>query len=94
MLKPPSTVSRVALVRLPLTDVLMPRPVMMSSAFGLRSRRARDEGDELQVVAAVQGQVLDLLAVDRPRDLAGDRVDGLALHRDLDRLGEAADLER
>ncbi len=37
MLKPPSTVSSVAFVRLPLIEVLMPRPVMMSSAFGLRS---------------------------------------------------------
>ncbi len=54
---------------------------------------AGDEGGELQVVAAVQGQALDLLAVDRPGDLAGDRVDRLALDRDLDRLVEAADLE-
>ena len=37
MLKPPSTASSVAFVRLPLIEVLMARPVMMSSAFGLRS---------------------------------------------------------
>ena len=39
MLKPPSTMSRLALVRLPLTEVLIPRPVMMSRAFRLLSRR-------------------------------------------------------
>ena len=37
MLKPPSTVSRLALDRLPLTDVLMLRPVMMLSASSLSS---------------------------------------------------------
>ena len=31
MFMPPSTVRRLALVRLPLTEVLMPRPVMRSS---------------------------------------------------------------
>ena len=37
MLKPPSTVSSAALPRLPLTEVLMPRPVMTPSASSLRS---------------------------------------------------------
>ena len=37
MLKPPSTVSRLALPRLPLIDVPIPRPVMMSRALSLRS---------------------------------------------------------
>jgi hypothetical protein len=41
MLKPPSTASSVAFVRLPLIEVLMPRPVMMSSAFRLRSGAPR-----------------------------------------------------
>ena len=35
MLNPPSTVSRFALVRLPLMEVLMPRPVMRSRALSL-----------------------------------------------------------
>src|SRR5262249_57556286 len=33
MLNPPSTASMLELVRLPLTDVLMPRPTLMSSAL-------------------------------------------------------------
>jgi hypothetical protein len=37
MLKPPSTVSRLALVRLPLMDWPMPRSVMMARALSLSS---------------------------------------------------------
>ena len=37
MLKPPSTVSRLVFVRLPLTEVLMARPVMMLIALSSRS---------------------------------------------------------
>ncbi len=37
MLKPPSTVSRLALLRLPFTDVAMLKPVMMLRASSLRS---------------------------------------------------------
>ena len=57
--------------------------------------RAGNQRRELEVVAAVEGEVLDLLRVDRARDLAGRAVDGLADdRRDLDRLGQPPTAER
>ncbi len=56
----------------------------------VEERRSRDEARELQVLATIQGQVLDLLAVHNPGDLSRDGVDGLAGHRDLDDLVDVA----
>src|SRR5688500_9844723 len=55
--------------------------------------RTRLEVDQVQGVAAVERQVLDLLLADRCRDVGRRRLDGLLARRDGDGLAEAG-LER
>ena len=55
--------------------------------------RSGDQSRKLHVVASVQGQILDLLPVDDPRDLPRDRVDSFAGRPHLERLRDPAHLE-
>jgi len=75
-LKEPSTLRLLVFGRLPLMACPVELKLVSTRAGRHSTGPLRGQGGQLQVVAAVEGEILNLGGVDRSADFAGHGIDG------------------